>query len=214
MKSTPFDNYVIFTNRKLSGETHSTIVRKLQDGLGIANTQIKGREDINAYLNDYPYIANQFGLHKFAEPLRFYEKDLKNVIIVFAEQSKTISKEAALIIPSFDMIEKEKKNKLNNLSEEYFEFIKTHSLQYLEQIDLFLKAPQNIHYLQMYTTTVSDLQAKIILERTRFNDFMYLIEYLVDFIVDNNREQLNNIRNIVRVFIHFMYFNCDIGKIQ
>lgn len=64
----------------------------------------------------------------------------------------------------------------------------------------------------MYANTVSDLQEAIIIERNRFNEFEHIIKYLVDYIVKNNEEKLNNLRSIVRVFIHFMYFNCDIGK--
>jgi len=212
VKITPFDNYIIFTNRKLSGGAHSVIVQKLSNGLSIANVEIIGKEDINKHLNDYPHIANQFGLYKFAYPLRFYEKDLQEVITVFAEHLSSIAKEATEYITTFDNIEKEEKNKLNNLSADYFEFIKNHSLQYFEKIDEFLKDPRNIKYTKYYSNTVSDLQAKIILDRNRFNDFMELLEHLVDFVVNNNQEKLKDLRDIVRVFIHFMYFNCDIGK--
>lgn len=212
MKNTPFDNYIIFTNRKLSGGAHPTIVKMLQDGIGIQNAEIIGREQIDTYLNYYPQIAHKFGLYKFIDPLRFYEKDLRDVIIVFTEQSKTISNEAKSYITNFTVIDKEKKNDLNDLSKEYFEFLKSHSLQYFEEIEDFLRNPKNDVYTRMYSNTVSDLQAKIILDRNRFTDFMHLIEHLVDYMVGNNQDKLNNLRKIVRVFIHFMYFNCDIGR--
>ena len=213
-KTSPFDNYIIFTNRKLSGGAHSTIVKMLQDGIGIQNAEIVGREQMDTYLTDYPQIAFQFGLYKFIAPLRFYEKDLRDVILVFAEQSNSISTEANSYITTFTVIDKEKKNELNDLSKEYFGFLKSHSLQYFEKIENFLRDPKNDTYTRMYSNTVSDLQAKIILERNQFTDFMYLIEHLVDYIVSNNEEKLKDLRKIVRVFIHFMYFNCDIGKIK
>lgn len=136
-KTTPFDNYLIFTNRKLSGSAHPVIVKLLQDGIGIKNVEIIGREDIDTYLNDYPQIADQFGLYKFVAPLRFYEKELRDVIIIFSEQSQNISGAAADYIKSYDMVDKEKKNQLNNLSKDHFEFIKNHSLQYFESIENF-----------------------------------------------------------------------------
>jgi hypothetical protein len=212
MKTTPFDNYIIFTNRKLSGGTHPTIVKMLQAGLGIQNVEIIGREDINSYLTDYPHIADQFGLYKFQAPLRFYEKELRDVIIVFSEQSKAISTEAKSYITSFTVIDKEKKNELNNLSKDYFEFLKNHSLQYFEEIKKFLRDPKNETYMKMYGNTVSDLQAQIILERSRFTDFMHLVEHLVAYTVGNYEGEMKDLRKIVRVFLHFMYFNCDIGK--
>ena len=211
-KTTPFDNYIIFTNRKLSGEKVS-LIQKLKDEIGVKNVDIIGREQINTYLTDYPHIADQFGLYKFIAPLRFYEKELRDVIIVFNEQSKTISTEAKSYITSFTVIDKEKKNELNNLSKDYFEFLKNHSLQYFEEIEKFLRDPKNEPYMKMYSNTVSDLQDAITVERNRFNEFEHIIKYLVDYTVGNNEDKLKDLRKIVRVFIHFMYFNCDIGKI-
>jgi len=182
-KSTHFNNYVIFTNRKLSGVAHPKIVKMLQDGIEIENAEIIGREQIDTYLTDYPHIADQFGLYKFQVPLRFYEKDLRDVIIVFSEQRKSISSDVKNYITSFVIIDKEEKNELNNLSKEYFEFIKSHSLQYFEEIDKFLRDPKNEPYMQMYSNTVSDLQEVITLERSRFNEFQHIFKHLNDFIV-------------------------------
>lgn len=211
-KQEKIDNYILFTNRKLTGGAHPVIVEKLKTGLTLQNADIIGREELDAHLTNFPHIANQFGLYKFNTPLRFYEKEIREVILVFSLQSQKISKEASESINSFRVIDKEKKNELNNLSKDYFEFIKSHSIQYFEEIDRFLKDPQNHKYTDMYIRTISDLQAKIILEREKYNDFMQLIEHLVEFIVESNSSELKELRNIVRVFIHFMYFNCDIGK--
>lgn len=212
IKTNPFNNYIIFTNRKLTGGTHPKIIKKLQDGLGITNVEIIGKESLNTYLNDFPQIAYQFGLYRFAQPLRFFDKDIRDVIIIFAQQHNAIQDAVSDALASLEMVDKEEKNRLNNLSKEYFDFIKSESLQYFKDIDTFLKSPQNKQNMQMYLNTVNDLQAQIILERNRFTDFMQVIEHLVNFIVENNEEQLRDKRKIVRVFIHFMYFNCDIGR--
>ncbi|PVD49612.1 hypothetical protein DC498_24070 [Terrimonas sp.] len=151
-------------------------------------------------------------MYRFAAPLRFYEEDLRDVIIVFSEQTKAISQNAADYIVSYDVIAKDEKNKLNNLSKDYFDFLLSHSNQYFKEIDQFLTDPKNDKYTRMYGNTVSDLKAKILLERDRFTEFQYLIEHLVTFVVENNADKLHDIRSIVRVFLHFMYFNCDIGK--
>lgn len=133
----PFDNYVIFTNRKLPGAIHTPIRTRLQNELGIENVEIVGREDLNNYLTHYPHIADKFGLYRFVSPLRFYEKDLREIIIFFSENIQTISTEASDFVKSYTIVDKEVKNQLNDLSKEYFEFIKTHSLQYFESIDAF-----------------------------------------------------------------------------
>ncbi|MBL0288411.1 MAG: hypothetical protein IPQ19_13665 [Bacteroidetes bacterium] len=51
MKTTPFENYIIFTNRKLSGGTHPTIAKMLQAGLGIQNVG-NNRERRYRFLSD------------------------------------------------------------------------------------------------------------------------------------------------------------------
>ena len=214
MQVHPFENYILFTNRKHSGGAHPEIIKKLQDRLGIANVKIFGKEDLNAFLTDYPHIAYQFGLHRFAEPLRFRDEDLRDIIIVFSEQNASIMNKVGNALVSLEMMDKEEKNRLNNLNEVYFEYIKSESLQYFKDVDSFLKSPQNVQYMRMYSNTINDLQARIILNRDRFDDFMHIIENLVDFVVGNNESRLRDIRKIVRVFVHFMYFNCDIGRKQ
>lgn len=212
MVTNSFNNYILFTNRKLPGGAHTSIIKMLQIGIGITNVEIVGKEDINTFLNDYPHIADRFGLYKFSAPLRFYEKDLRNVIVVFDQHRKSLANDLDNYITSFQVIDKEEKNNLNNLSADYFNFIKNHSLQYFNEIENFLKDPKNASYTIMYANTVSDLQEAIIVERQRFNEFEHIIKHLVEYIVETNSNELRNLRLIVRVFVHFMYFNCDIGK--
>lgn len=210
-KEQPFDCYIIFTNRKLAGEKIS-LVERIKTELQISCADVIGTEQLSSYLEDYQFIAHRFGLSKFIYPLRFYEKDIKEVICVFEEQRGKLVEAADSFIDSLELIAKEKKNELNNLGSEYFEFIKEHSLEYFSSIDKFLKDSRNAKYLKYYCNTISDLQAKIILERSEFGDFMELIEHLVNYIVENNHKELKDLRCIVRVFIHYMYFNCDIGR--
>ncbi len=208
---TPFDNYILFTNRKLSGGAH-TIIVELLCTIGISKVEIVGREQLDTYLTDYPKIAYQFGLHKFIAPLRFYEKDIQNVIIAFAQATGYVSSTQKNAITTFEVIDKAQKNKLNQLSSNYFDFIQSHSLHYFEDIEHFLQNPINAEFARMYANTISDLQHKITISRTQFHEFEYIIDHLTDYLIENNRQELQDIRSLVRVFIHFMYFNCDIGK--
>ena len=207
----PFNNYIIFTTRKLSGLVHPEIVKMLRNGLGIQNAEIVGREQIDTYLVDYPHIVYKLGFYKFMPPLHFNEQDIKDIIIAFYGSSESLTTKTKSILDS-DFVDKEAKNALNNLSANYFEFIKERSLDYFAKIAAFLQDPKNGRYTKMYENTVGDLQEIIILERSRFNEFEHILKHLVDYIVQNNEEKLKDLRNLVRVFVHFMYFNCDIGK--
>lgn len=43
---------------------------------------------------------------------------------------------------------------------------------------------------------------------------MEVIEHIVNTIVDLDKEEIKDRRNLFRIFVHFMYFNCDIGKTE
>lgn len=207
-KISPFDNYLIFTNRKLPGTIHLPIKNFLKKELEIENADIIGREEINKHLIDNPLIADKYRLYLNEEPLRFYDEDIKNIIINFHQANKAIktAQESSLLY-----VNKEQKNSINNLSQDYFDHLKERSLPYFETIDNFLKDPRNSDYLDMYLNTVGDLQEKIILERGRFDKFDEILHLSAQYIIDRNTELLS-IRRFVTIFIHYMYFNCDIGK--
>lgn len=205
-------NYIVFTNRKLSGDQHSKLVRQLQQDIGITNIEIKGKDEIYTYLNKYPEILRELKFDKFLTPFRFYEKDIRDVIILFDEQRDEISKIAEDQSLRFRFVEKEEKNRINGLGAEYFEYMQNESLSSFHKIEHFLQDPKNKEYAHRYENTASDLRANIALERANFPAFENLIEYLYEYIWEHNEAELKNIRPLVRIFLHFMYFNCDIGK--
>ncbi len=211
-KEQHFDNYLIFTNRKLSGGEHPKIKETLSTGLGIKNVDIIGKEDLDTYLKSYPDIVKRFGLHKFNAPERFYEKDIQEVILLFSDMNNSLNITPCNGTSLLLNINKKEKNKLNALSEEYFQFILENSLHYFTEIDSFLKDPRNKKYNLKYRNTVSDLQAFILQHKDEYPTFMNIIEHIVECIVDLDREEIRDRRSLVRIFVHFMYFNCDIGK--
>lgn len=210
----PFDNYLIFTNRKLTGGEHPKIKKALSVGLNIQNSEIIGKEDLDTYLKATPIIVQRFGLHKFNTPERFYEKDIQEVILLFSDVNDYLNFNPHNSSNELLSVDKKEKNILNNLSDEYFAFILEQSLPYFTEIDSFLKDPKNKKYNLKYRNTVLDLQAFIIQHRDDFPTFMDVIEHIVKCIVDLDREEIRDRRNLVRIFVHFMYFNCDIGKIK
>ena len=67
-----------------------------------------------------------------------------------------------------------------------------------------------IDFVNNYENTIDDINEEIIVHRDDFDKFDMIFSYLYKFIVENNPE-LNNNRNLVRLFLHYMYYNCDIG---
>lgn len=218
-KTENFDNYILFTNRKLSGETNTKIIQWLQKELGIKNISIKGKEDITILLDQYPNIAEKMNLNYVeSSKIQFYEKDIRDVILMFNEEKDPINgilQEIKQENDSLIYIDKNEKNKLNNLSQEYFDrSIVESSLQYFDKIDGFLRDFKNRKYLNDYNNTIQDLKAEIIINRDKFDKFEEILEYLYKKIQKKHSEDLNQYRNLIRVFLHYMYWNCDIGKKQ
>ncbi len=199
------DYYLLFTNRKLSGIQDAKIEDIFGDKTDTENRLI-GLETIELWLTQYPNIAKNLNLNKLLLPLSFDENDLRIIVNSFNKLDK-IKGDLSKIPENRDI---ENKNKLNALSKEYFDNVIKKNLIYFEQIREFLKDSINKEYLDKYENTIDDINAKIVVHRTDFEKFEMILEFLYDFIVENNTE-LKNKRRLVRLFLHYMYYNCDIG---
>ncbi len=199
------DYYLLFTNRKLSGVQHPRI-EEIFDAETEVENRVIGLEQIELWIMQYPLIAKTLHLNKLLLPLSFDENDLRLIVNSF---NKLDNKKRGLSkVPENRDIEN--KNKLNALSKEYFDNVIKRNLIYFEQIRSFLKDSINKEYLDKYENTIDDINAKIVVHRTDFEKFEMILEFLYDFIIENNAE-LKNKRRLVRLFLHYMYYNCDIG---
>ncbi len=196
--------YLLFTNRKLSGIQDAKI-EDIFDGKTEIENRLIGLETIELWLEQYPIIARTLNLNKLLLPLSFNENDLKEIINSFSKVDK--KKGDLPKIPKRDI---EKKNVLNNLSKDYFNNVIKRNLLYLEQIREFLTNPINAEYLGKYENTIDDINEEIVVHRDEFDKFDLIFNYLYKFIVENSPELKSN-RSLVRLFLHYMYYNCDIG---
>ena len=106
----------------------------------------------------------------------------------------------------------EEKNRLNKLGEIYFDNSLKDSFSDFEKIKCFLEDPINNEYKNKYGNTVSDLQDEIIVHREEYNALEEILNHLYKLILDKTNKNLMMNRKLIRVFLHYMYFNCDIGK--
>ncbi|OGE31534.1 hypothetical protein A3C59_05315 [Candidatus Daviesbacteria bacterium RIFCSPHIGHO2_02_FULL_36_13] len=206
------DNYLIFTNRSLTGNTHSIICKKIKDETLVENVDLFGKERINLWLNKYDGIAEALNLNKLAIPLQFYEKDIKDLIQFFAENVTEISDRVNEAEQDIKRIPVEEKNKRNKLSEEYFEHIKKNSLSFFAQIDKFLKDPINRNELDKYQATIMELNSKIISHRNEYGNFEEIFDYIYDYILKKDDGTLDSREHrMIYILLHYMYYNCDLG---
>jgi len=204
------DNYLIFTNRKLSAGAEQEHKKYLKDKLGLSNIAIFGVEVITTWLDANPEIVKACKLDRFRDPLRIHSDDIKDVIIAFYNDREQVATEFDSK-HSFDYVSLEKKNELNKLSEEYFKYIKENSESSFNAIEVFLKKPINKKYAEYYYNTIDELKGKIITRRKEFAKFEEIFEHLYDAILEKHPE-LRESRALINVFLHYMYCNCDIGE--
>lgn len=198
--------YLLFTNRKLSGIQDSKIEDVFEEKVPVENRLI-ALERILLWLKEYPEIAKTLNLNKLLLPIDFKEDDLKEIILAFRKIE--IKKSGLSSIPQKRNIEK--KNELNNLSKDYFNNVLKKNINYFNQIENFLRDPINEEFLNKYQNTIDDINEEIIIHREEYEKFEEIINHLYKFVLGKNPE-LNNRRKLIRLFLHYMYYNCDIGK--
>lgn len=206
------DNYLIVTNRKES-EAREDAVKHIIVETGLTNVDIIGKETIHNWLLEYDDIAKQFklGRHFREQPLQLTDFDIKDAIIAFGKETPRIK----VIQPITKYLLKNQKNKLNNLSQHYYDAqIRHRSLEYFEAIDAFLSDPKNEGYTEVYHNFAFELSNKIEIERDVFNEFEEIFSYLYDLIFIENKVDLKKDKRLIWVFLHHLYFNCHIGRIE
>ena len=210
------DNYLLFTNRKLSGVKGTELVDTIKKDVGIVNVEIIGKETINRYLSLNKPIRDVFDLDKYILPFEFTDANLKELVVKFKEEiekSKPDLKQSIdKLSTDLHFIDKDSKNAKNNLSKEFFEdVIKEFSLKYFSQIDEFLQNPINEELTEMYQDLAMELNSIITIKREDFYAFEEIFVYLYNDVKDRNVD-LKSRKRFISIFLHYMYFNCDIGK--
>ena len=203
------DYYLLFTNRKLTGGADSKIIGRIKKETGIENFII-GEEKIQLYLNQYADIVKQANLYQLLMPLEFDDSDIRDVVLSIKEA--LTASDLSKSIADFSKIELQEKNMLNNLSEDYFTDVIERDFSKFSKIQDFLSEPINAEIRNWYDDAVSELNTKITIYRDRFDSFEKVIDYIYSYVLQQNQVSLKGNKRLVRVLLHYMYCNCDIGK--
>lgn len=208
-KDGKIDYYLIFANRKLTGLRDPKIEDLIDESTGVPN-MVFGIERIGLWLETNPEIAKKANLNRLLLPLQFYEEDLRSLVVAFAK-AKIAKGAIATIEDDVCGIPIGEKNRLNKLSDAYFHEVFKTSVDNFAQIKAFLNNPRNEQYLTMYQNTVSDIQEEITIKRSEYHAFDEILNHLYKVVLDTANNELRNNRGLIRVFLHYMYFHCDIG---
>ncbi|QUM85467.1 ABC-three component system protein [Moritella sp. 28] len=113
----------------------------------------------------------------------------------------------------FKIIDVEEKNKLNGLTQEYYDdFIAISFEPYFSQLDKFLKQRENEDLQQLVSNIVCNLNRKIFIKRKYFDTFEELLASIEEALLDSEFKHLQGKEDAISLFLYYLYAACFIGK--
>ncbi|WP_028731121.1 ABC-three component system protein [Pandoraea sp. E26] len=213
-EASQLDHYMLFANRRLTGNAETEIRGHIaaQCGIPVESIYLCGLEQLELLLKHFPEVAQAAKLDAVDSPLIVSPDDLAEVVEALARQKDGLT--ALLDDPPTARVTYEQKNALNNMTAEYAKAQRRKYLKETAQIRTFLAAPENIELLHMYESIVDEFQLKIIAKRKDYQTFDQVMEYLVDLLCNRDpvlRQHAH--KRLTRAVLFYMYWNCDIGEV-
>ena len=204
------DHYLLFSNRRLTGNGESRLRALISRECGLAeiSVMLNGVEQIDLWLRRFPDAVRIANIDPVDAPLLVRPDDLAEVVEHLAEHLER-SAPTSEILPTA-RVSYERKNALNNMSPEYARQIQRNYLKDTPQIQQFLAAPENSHILARYTAAVEDFQLHVIAKRRDYQSFDAVLNYLNDLVLARD-PLLRAHRRLTRLMLFYMYWNCDLG---
>lgn len=208
------DHYMVFANRRLTGNAETEIRDYIasQCGIPISSIYLCGLEQLEIWLKRFPEVAREADLDPIDSPLIISPDDLSEVVQALARQRDGVI--ALLDDPPTVRVTYERKNELNSMSADYAKAQRRKYLKETAQIRAFLAAPENLDLLRMYESVADEFQLKIIAKRKDHQTFDEVMEYLVELLFNRDpvlRQHAH--KRLTRAMLFYMYWNCDIGEV-
>lgn len=207
------NNYILFSNRALTGEAGTRITNYISQQVGISNTNIHlvGLNDIDFYLQEYKDIVDQLNLRAGETLISINPSDLAELIEHMAESLPHITKQ--ITDSPVKRTSYETKNKINNMSAPFAKLLRKNFISEHSVITNYLTNPANESYRDLYVQIVDDFQRQVIAKRYHFNNFDEVYNYLIQMIIERSpyiRQREN--QKLMKAMLFYMYFNCDLGE--
>ena len=206
--SKDLDHYMLFSNRKLSGNAE----KKLRDviaaacGLPHSSVFLCGVEQLELWLKRFPDAARMAEIDPVDSPLIVSPDELADVVERLAVNVKAVG--AAL--PT-ERVSYERKNKLNNVTDEYARELQRKYLKYAAEIKAFLASPENDDILARYTSAAEEFRLGVVAKRKDYQTFDEVLTYLIRLLLDRD-PILRRHASLTRAIVFYMYWNCDVGQ--
>lgn len=205
------DHYMLFANRRLTGNTESEIRAHLSEKCGLpeASIMLCGLESLESWLKDFPDVPGIANLDPVDSPLIVSPDDLSEVVQALARHMNGAAN--TFDAPPTPRTPYEKKNAINKMSAEYAKALRMRYLKDTAQVKIFLAAPENDELLKMYDSVIEEFQLKVISKRKDYQSFDEVMEHLLELLFARD-PFLRGKKKLTRVMLFYMYWNCDLGE--
>lgn len=206
-------HYLFFTNRKKTAGADEHFTKRVRDETGLNEAWLLGLDYIERELRSHPQIVRNAGLDRFRLPLEFTPEDYHDIIEGLFNHRDEIetsfdSEHDFKDYPGFDG-----KNRINGVSSDYSELIRDASMPHFDSIERFLKNPRNQTLKEKFHVVANELKSQLIVHRERFDSFEHTLEAIPILIQDRTPLlQVYSRRRLLKIMIHYMYVDCEIGK--
>jgi len=206
-------HYILFTNRKKTGGADEHFTDRIQAEVGVQHAWLRGLEDIERELRANPQIVRNADLDKLRAPLLFTPEDYRDIIEALFTNRATITNAWDSEHDFRDYPTLPKKNEINGVSVEYDTHIREDSMPAFDAIEGFLQNPRNEQIKEQYHAVANELKGQLIIHQNQFKTFDEALE-TVPHLIQERSSELQHFarRRLLKIMIHYMYVNCDIGK--
>ncbi len=206
------DHYMLFANRRLSGNAESEIRAHVAKKCGIpeASIYLCGVEQLESWLKRFPEAAQLAGLDPIDSPLIVSPDELAEVIEALAIQRKVFRRALDIPVPR---VTYEDKNRINKMSAAYAKEQRTRYLKETPQISEFLADPDNLDLQRKYGTVIEEFQLQIVAKRKDYQTFDDVMNYLAQLLFERDVILRRN-KRLTRAMLFYMYWMCDIGIVE
>lgn len=205
------DNYVVFTNRTLTGTYESKIRKHISNltGLQEENVFIAGVEYIDLTLREYPQLINLASLKIRNRPYQFTYDEFSEVIETLCSEFKEFN--ASTTDAPISRIPMEKKNLLNDMTDEAWTEVEKDYFISFGQIRNFLAEPENDRVQEKYIDMVNQIKLSVLDGLSRGQSILHILDSIYRMAIETHPVLKDN-KFLTRATIYYMYWICDIGR--
>jgi len=205
-------NYLLISNRKLSGIAEPKLTKLISEmtGMPIENIALAGTQQLDDWLELFPDAKASLSINPLQSPLIVSPDDLADTIEGFREAVQVVTADEDRSTPT-PRTSLEEKNRLNNMTPDFETALRKRYFELMFDIRKFLSDPINERFKASYQEAVDEFNLKIIAKRTDYETFDDVFNYLLDLLIGRSGILKSN-RRLTRAMLYYMYWNCDIGR--